>query len=156
MLKKIKLIINKLIKKKITLSVVESCTGGLLSQNITSVTGVSKIFKFGIITYSNQSKIQYLKVNPKIIQKYGAVSKECCRCMVVNLEKISKTKINIAITGIAGPSGGSKKKPVGLVYIGIKKNKKIKIEKYFFKNQNRKIIRDNTVKKAFELISIFI
>ena len=154
--KKVKQILSKLIKKKINLSVVESCTGGMLSQYISSVNGASKVFIFGIITYSNKSKIQYLKVPHKIIKKYGAVSEECCNSMLVNLEKISKAKLNLAITGIAGPKGGTKIKPVGLVFIGVKKNKKTKINKYLFKGQNRQSIRSNSVKESLDLIKKFI
>ena len=156
MFKTVEQIISLLKNKKITLSVAESCTGGMLSQIITSVSGASKVFKFGIITYSNQSKIQYLNVPLKIIEKYGAVSEECCRSMVNNLSRISKAHLNISITGIAGPKGGSKLKPVGLVYIGLKKKKKIKIIKYLFKNKNRENIRINSVKKTLELIKNFI
>jgi len=156
MLKEANKVINLLKNKKISLSIAESCTGGMLSQSITSVNGASKVFKFGIVTYSNQSKIKYLNVPSKIIKKYGAVSKQCCSAMVNNLSKISKAKINIAITGIAGPKGGSKLKPVGLVYIGIKKNSKIIINEHMFKNKNRKTIRINSVKKALKLISDFV
>ena len=145
-------IIDLLKNKKITLSVAESCTGGMLAGVITGVSGASKVFKFGIITYSNQSKTKYLKVPLKIIKKHGAVSKQCCYSMVNNLSKISKTKLNIAITGVAGPKGGSKLKPVGLVYIGIKKDNKIEINEYFFKDKNRKSIRIRSVKKSLELI----
>ena len=156
MFKEIKKIINTLKNKKISVSSAESCSGGLLAQVITSVSGASKVFKFGIITYSNQSKIKYLKVSPKIIKKYGAVSKNCCKAMVENLSKISKAQLNIAITGIAGPKGGTKLKPVGLVYIGIKRGKKIKIYKFFFKSFSREKIRINSVKKTLELIKNFI
>ena len=156
MYKKIKQIIFKLKSKKINLSVAESCTGGMLAKSITSISGASKVFNFGIITYSNQSKIKYLKVSNKIIKRYGSVSKECCLSMVTNLTKISKSKLNLAITGIAGPDGGNKKKPVGLVYIGIKKNNKTKINKYLFKNKNRNYIRKNSVKKSLDLIEEFI
>mgnify|MGYP006116041291 FL=1 len=149
-------IISKLIKKKISLSIAESCTGGMLSQNITSVGGASKIFSFGVITYSNKSKINYLKVPRKIIKKYGAVSEECCYSMVTGLAKISSAKLNVAITGIAGPKGGNQLKPVGLVYIGIKRNKNIKIYKYLFKGLNRETVRKNSVKKALMLIEKFI
>tara|TARA_B110000881_G_C18477353_1_gene464601 strand:- start:425 stop:895 length:471 start_codon:yes stop_codon:yes gene_type:complete len=154
--KQIKQIIFKLESKKINLSVAESCTGGMLAERITSVSGASKVFNFGIVTYSNDSKINHLKVPSKIIKKFGSVSKECCLSMVTNLAKISKTKLNIAITGIAGPKGGTKKKPVGLIYIGIKKNNKTRINKYFFKNKNREYIRKNSVKKSLELIQEFI
>ena len=155
MIKNIKKVIHLLKSKKINLSVAESCTGGMLAQFITSVSGSSKIFTFGIITYSNSSKIKYLKVSSKIIKKYGAVSKQCCYSMVNNLAKISKSKVNLAITGIAGPKGGSKSKPIGLVYIGIKKGNKISVNKYLFKNQDRKKIRVNSVKKSLELIKVF-
>tara|TARA_B110000967_G_scaffold5045_1_gene4988 strand:- start:1213 stop:1680 length:468 start_codon:yes stop_codon:yes gene_type:complete len=153
---KFKQIVSKLSIKKMNLSVAESCTGGMLAQSITSVSGASKVFSFGIVTYSNQSKIKYLKVPSKIIKKFGSVSEECCYSMVNNLSEISKAKINLAITGVAGPNGGTKKKPVGLVYIAIKKNKKIKVNKYLFKNKNRNKIRKNSVLKALELIKKFI
>ena len=156
MFKNIKQIINLLIYKKKTLSIVESCTGGMLAQTITEINGASKIFKFGLITYSNQSKIKYLNVPLEIIKKYGAVSKQCCFSMVNNLSKISKAKLYVAITGVAGPTGGSKLKPVGLVYIGIKKGNKIIVNKYLFKNKDRKSIRVNSVKKSLELIKKFI
>ena len=104
----------KLIDKKLTISVAESCTGGLLANNLTKLANSSKYFQMGLITYSNEAKIKILKVNRKIINKYGAVSKECCEVMVKNLSKISKSKINVSITGIAGPGGGTKDKPVGL------------------------------------------
>jgi nicotinamide-nucleotide amidase len=156
MYKNIQKIIRMLENKKLTLSIVESCSGGMLAQSITSVSGASKVFKFGVITYSNKSKIKYLKVPLRVIKKYGAVSKQCCHSMVNNLSKISEAKLNIAITGIAGPKGGSKLKPVGLVYIGIKKRNKIKINEYLFKNKNRENIRINSVKKSLELIKSFV
>tara|TARA_B100000575_G_C22721317_1_gene433655 strand:- start:108 stop:569 length:462 start_codon:yes stop_codon:yes gene_type:complete len=147
-----KSLIKLLIKKKIKISVVESCTGGLLASSITSISGVSKIFNLGLITYSNQAKIQILKVNKNIIKRFGAVSYECCYSMVNNLSKISKANINVSITGIAGPKGGTKKKPVGLVYIGIKKGRKIEITKCLFKSKKRSFIQKATVKKALNLV----
>ena len=149
---KIKKLVYKLIKKKIKVACAESCTGGMLSSSITSVSGSSKIFNVGLVTYSNQAKIKLLKVPKKIIDKHGAVSMQCCLSMVSNLKKISKADICISITGIAGPKGGTKEKPVGLVYIGIKKGNKIKINKCLFKNKNRASIQKATVKKAIELI----
>ena len=146
------LLINLLIKKKIKVSVAESCTGGLLASAITSISGASKIFNLGLITYSNQAKIKILKVNKKIIKKYGAVSHECCYAMVNNLSKISKANINVSITGIAGPRGGTQKKPVGLVYIGVKKGGKIEINKFLFKSKKRSSIQKATVKKALNLL----
>ena len=147
-----KSLIKLLIKKKIKVSFAESCTGGLLASTVTSINGASKVFSLGLITYSNQSKIKVLKVNKNIIKKYGAVSFECCKSMVNNLAKISKANINISITGIAGPKGGTKQKPVGLVYIGIKKGNKIKVNEYLFKSQKRSSIQRATVKKALDLI----
>ena len=148
----IQLVHKKLIKKKLTLSVAESCTGGLLAHNFTKLANSSKYFQMGLTTYSNQAKIKILKINKNIIQKYGAVSKECCKAMVQNLFKISKSKINVSITGIAGPGGGTKEKPVGLVYIGIKKGNKIIINKTIFKSKSRKNIQYSTVKKVIQII----
>ena len=148
----IKKIISQLLKKKLKLSVAESCTGGLLASTITSISSASKIFNLGLVTYSNQAKIKVLKVNKNIIRNYGAVSYECCYAMVNNLSKISKANINISITGIAGPKGGTKQKPVGLVYIGVKKGNKIQINKCLFKSKKRSSIQRATVKKALDLI----
>ena len=149
-------LVIKLIKKKIKISFAESCTGGMLSSAITSVSGSSRVFELGIVTYSNQSKIKILKINKNIIKKYGAVSSECCIAMVNNLLKISKADINVSITGIAGPKGGTKKKPVGLVYIGVKKGKKIIINKNLFKLKNRISIQRAAVKKALKIINSII
>ena len=147
-----KLLIKLLIRKKIKVSVAESCTGGLLASTITSISGASKIFNLGLITYSDQAKIKILKVNKSIIKKYGAVSYECCYAMVDNLSKISKASINVSITGIARPKGGTKKKPVGLVYFGVKKGNKIEITRCLLKSKKRSSIQKATVKKALELI----
>ena len=145
-------LIRVLIKKKLKISFVESCTGGLLASTITSFSGASKIFNLGLITYSNQAKIKILKVNKNIIRKYGAVSHECCSAMVKNLSKISRANINISITGIAGPKGGTRQKPVGLVFIGVKKGNKIQINKCLFKSKRRSSIQKATVRKALNLI----
>ena len=147
-----KSLVKILTKKKLKISFVESCTGGLLASRITSINGASKVFNLGLITYSNQAKIKVLKVNKNIIKKYGAVSHECCLAMVNNLSKISKASINVSITGIAGPKGGTKQKPVGLVYIGIKKNNKTQVDKYLFKSKKRSAIQKATVKKALDLL----
>ena len=151
-----KSLVKKLIKKKLKISFAESCTGGLLANTITSISGASKVFNMGFITYSNQAKIKILKISKKIIIKYGAVSPECCKAMVINLSKISKANINVSITGIAGPNGGTKKKPVGLVYIGIKKGNKIMIIKNLFKSKKRKSIQRSTVKKAIKAVNSLI
>jgi len=148
----IQLLHKKLIKKKLTISVAESCTGGLLAHNLTKLANSSKYFQLGITAYSNKAKIKILKVNKKIIEKYGAVSKECCKSMVQNLNKISKSKINVSITGIAGPGGASKNKPVGLVYIGIKKGKTVLIDKNKFKSKNRNSIQKSTVQRVTKII----
>ena len=146
-------LVKKLIQKKLKISFVESCTGGMLSSIITSISGSSKIFNLGLITYSNKTKINILKVPKKVITQYGAVSKECCLSMVKNLSKISKANISVSITGIAGPSGGTKFKPVGLVYIGVKKGNKIIIKKNLFKIQNRISIQKSSVMTSLKIIN---
>ena len=145
-------IVSLLKRKKLKVAVAESCTGGMLSSAITSVSGSSKVFTMGLVTYSNQAKTGILKVPQKIINKYGAVSVQCCLAMVNNLSKISKAKSCVSITGIAGPKGGSKQKPVGLVYIGIRVGKKVVINKCNFRNKGRLFIQKQTVKKALNLI----
>ena len=149
----IKLLHKKLIQKKLTISVAESCTGGLLAHNLTKLANSSKYFQMGLTTYSNKAKIKILKVNKNIIKKYGAVSPETCKAMVKNLAKISKSKINISITGIAGPGGASKNKPVGLVYIGIKKGNEILIKENRFKSKSRFSIQKTTVKATIKMIN---
>jgi nicotinamide-nucleotide amidase len=152
---KIEKIVKKLIKKNITISTAESCTGGLIASEITKVPNSSKIFNLGLVTYSNSSKNKILKINKKIIKKYGAVSLEICKEMVKNLYKISKTKICISVTGIAGPSGGSLYKPVGLVFIGFKFKNTNKVFMFNFnKKFNRKKIQKLTCKKVFEIINL--
>ena len=148
-----KKIISLIKRKKMKLAIVESCTGGMLSSAVTSVSGSSKVFNLGLVTYSNQAKTNILKVPQKIIKKYGAVSVQCCLAMVNNLSKISNSKVCISITGIAGPKGGSKQKPVGLVYIGIKIGKKVMINKCNFKNKGRIFIQKQTVKKSLNLLA---
>ena len=143
---------KKLIDKKLTISVAESCTGGLLANNLTKLANSSKYFQMGLITYSNEAKTKILKVDRNIIKKYGAVSKECCEEMVKNLSKISKSQINVSITGIAGPGGGSKLKPVGLVYIGIKTGKYLLILENKFKSRKRSSIQKNTVREVLNKI----
>ena len=147
-----KKVINLLRKKKLKISFAESCTGGMLASSITAIRGSSKIFTLGLITYSNQSKINILKVRRNIIIKHGAVSYETCLSMVKNLSLISKTHVSVSITGVAGPGGGTKSKPVGLVYIGVKKGKKILIKKYLFKSKKRKAIQRSSVNKALNLV----
>ena len=147
-----KKIIRKLNKKKIKISLAESCTGGMLSSYLTSVSGSSKVFSLGIIAYSNKSKIELLRISKKILRKYGAVSEQVCKVMAKNVSKIGNTNMAVSVTGIAGPRGGTKKKPVGLVYVALKKGSKIIIKKYLFKNKGRSYIQKTTVNKCLKLI----
>ena len=148
-------IVKLLSQKRLKISFAESCTGGLLSSSITSISGSSKVFTLGLVTYSNQAKINILKVPKKIIIKNGAVSYETCLSMVKKLNRISKTNISVSITGVAGPKGGTKQKPVGLVYIGIKKGNKLLVKKYFFKSKKRNSIQKSTASKALNLVLSF-
>ena len=148
-------IVKTLRTKNYKISFAESCTGGLLASSITSISGSSKIFTLGLITYSNQSKVKILNIPKKIIKKYGAVSYETCLSMVKNLNKISKTNISLSITGVAGPKGGTKQKPVGLVYIGVKKGNKTVVKKFLFKSKKRNSIQKSTVNKSLNLILSF-
>ena len=156
MFSKSKQLISLLKRKKLKLAVAESCTGGMLSSTITSVSGSSKVFTLGIVAYSNQSKIKVLKVSKNIIRKYGSVSEPVCLAMLKNLNKISKTNISVSITGIAGPSGATKIKPVGLVYAGIKKGNRTEVKKYLFKNKGRSYIQRSAVNKSLRLILSFL
>ena len=148
-------VVKLLNKKRLKISFAESCTGGLLSSSITSISGSSKVFTLGLVTYSNQAKTNILKVPKKIIMKHGAVSYETCLSMVKNLYKISRTNISISITGVAGPNGGTKQKPVGLVFIGVKKGNKTLVKKFLFKNRTRNSIQRSTVNKSLNLILSF-
>jgi len=144
---------TKLKKNKIKVAVAESCTGGLISYNLTKIPGASKFFMVGIVSYSNISKLDLLKVKQKTLKKYGAVSAEICEEMCNNLLKISKTNIAISVTGIAGPDGGTKKKPIGLVYVGICSKNKFEIKKFNFgKKLSRINIQNLTLKKTIKLI----
>ena len=145
-------IVNLLAKKKLTVSFAESCTGGLLASSITSISGSSRIFNMGLVTYSNNAKVKLLKVSKKTINKYGAVSYETCLSMLKNLSKISNSNISISVTGVAGPKGGTNDKPVGLVYIGLKKGRKIIVKKNLFKSKERISIQKATVRQVFKMI----
>ena len=148
-------IVELLKRKRLKLSVVESCTGGMLSGAITSVSGSSKVFTLGLITYSNQSKNRILKVPNQIIKKHGAVSIQCCFSMVNNLNKISKSNIAVSITGIAGP-GSQGTKPEGLVWFGMA-NRHISVaKKRNFGPLGRNIVRNESCKHALNLLIEFI
>ena len=149
-------IVRLLTKKRLKISFAESCTGGLLSSTITQINGSSKVFTIGLVAYSNQSKISILKVPKNIIREHGSVSYETCLAMVKNLSKISKTNLSLSITGIAGPKGGTKKKPLGLVFIGIKKGNKTLVKKHLFQHKKRVSIQKTSVNKALNLILSFL
>ena len=146
-----KKIINSLLKKNISVSIAESCSGGQIIKEFTDVPGISKIFQMGLVTYSNISKNLILKIPLSIIEKKGSVSKEVAFLMTKNLSIISKSELLIATTGIAGPSGGSKEKPIGLVYISITFRKKNYIFSKIFKG-TRSQIQMKTVKFCFQEI----
>ena len=151
-----KKIVKILTKKKLTIAFAESCTGGMVSSAITAINGSSKVFTLGLIVYSNKSKINVLKIPKNIIKKYGTVSARVCLDMVKNISKIAKTNVSLSVTGIAGPDGGTKKKPVGLVYLGIKKGNRVEVKKYLFKNDGRSYIQKATVNKSLRLILSFL
>ena len=151
-----KKIVNLLKKKKLKIAFAESCTGGLLSKSITSVSGSSKVFNLGLVAYSNESKIKVLKISRKIIKKYGAVSEQVCKAMAKNVSKIGSTNMSVSVTGIAGPSGGTRKKPVGLVYVGIKKGNRTEVKKYLLKNKGRTYIQKAAVNKTLGSILSFL
>ena len=136
------LVARQLIKKKKTIAVAESCTGGLLSKRLTDISGSSKYTSLNIITYSNKSKNKILNVPLDLLKKYGAVSPEVAASMAIGIKKLAKSDIGFSITGIAGPKGGTKEKPVGLVYFGLIKGKKIETRKVLFSsNSSRDEIR---------------
>ena len=140
-----------LTKKHKTVSVAESCSGGLIANKLTNIPGSSKYFKAGIIAYENRIKIKRLKVSSGLIRKKGAVSKEVAISMAKNIRKIAKTDFGLATTGIAGPSGGSKKKPVGLVYIAASSKTKTICKEFRFKG-NRLAIKNKTASSALRLL----
>jgi PncC family amidohydrolase len=150
----IKILNEVLKKKKLKISIAESCSGGLISYNLTKLPGSSKYFIMGVVCYSNESKIKFLKVKKKTLLKYGAVSMETCKQMCENLLKISKSNIAVSITGIAGPGGGTVKKPIGLVYIGIATKQTIKINKFIYdKKLSRTNIQKETLKSTLKIIN---
>jgi nicotinamide-nucleotide amidase len=144
--------IIKILKEKgESLSVAESCTGGMLGEKITNVPGASDVFKGGIIAYSNEIKTRFLGIETTVIKRSGAVSKECAEAMLIGVKKQFKTDAAISITGIAGPGGGSRSKPVGLVFIGTSYIKKTEIIKFLF-NGDRNLIRHRAVSAALNLL----
>lgn len=119
-------------EKSVKIALAESCTGGMVAQRVTSVSGASKVFLGGIVTYSNDMKMQLLGVSSDVLEKYGAVSSECAKDMAIGIRKVSNSDLGLSITGIAGPDGGTADKPVGLVYIGVSYKDKNLTSKYIF------------------------
>ena len=139
-------------KQKRVLAVAESCTGGMLSSYITSVSGSSKIFDRGFITYSNDAKIDLTNVKKKTLEKFGAVSKETAVEMVEGTIKNSHSSLAISITGVAGPGGGTSVNPVGTVYIALKIDNKKNVKKFNFPDKGREFIRKASVYEALQLL----
>ncbi len=133
------------------LATAESCTGGLLGATLTSIPGISAVYGYGLITYSNEAKMKLLGVDPLILETYGAVSKETAKAMAEGLFTLSAADYAIAITGIAGPDGGTEAKPVGLVYFGLHYQGKLRIEKKNF-DGDRQTIRQKAVDFALLLL----
>ena len=148
-------VIKKLINRGITTSVAESCTGGMLSSKIVDVSGASKIYYLGLVVYSNKSKSSILNIPSKLISKYGAVSSQLVKQILHNLQKKTKSQLCICTTGIAGPTGETKNKPIGLVFIGIRYNNKNIIIKKKYKG-TRKQIQNKTIQDIFKTIDTLI
>tara|TARA_B100000965_G_scaffold202403_1_gene168983 strand:- start:239 stop:718 length:480 start_codon:yes stop_codon:yes gene_type:complete len=146
--------IQYLLDNNISVATAESCTGGLLASKLTAKAGISQIYQTGFITYSNEAKIKHLKVSTLSLKRHGAVSRQVCAQMCFNLSKITKCQLTFSTTGIAGPGGGSKSKPVGLVYIGIYFKKNIYVEQLLFNPKfTRAQIQKETVRHCFQMAS---
>lgn len=146
-----KTLAKKLLDQKKTIAIAESCTGGLLANSLTNISGSSQFFWLGVIAYDNKAKIKLLKIPATTIKKYGAVSLPVVKTMARNVRGLLNTDIGVGITGIAGPSGGSKDKPVGLVFIAVATHSKILTQEYHFKG-SRLSIKNQSVQKAINLI----
>ncbi len=144
------ILLNQCLEKKLTITTAESCTGGMIASSIVSISGSSTIFKSSVVTYSNDMKSKILNIPLKLIKENGAVSKIIAYNMASNVLNLMNADLSIAVTGIAGPSGGSKNKPVGLVYIGIGTKKNIITKEYLFIG-NRLKIRQETTLEALKL-----
>ena len=142
---------NLLKQKKFTIAIAESCTGGLISHSLTNIPGSSDYFDRGIVTYSNQAKTELLGVSEEILENYGAVSEEVAKAMADSVRIRSNVDIGVSTTGIAGPSGGTKEKPVGLVYIGISTRDNTFVKKFVFSN-NRLENKEYTCNAAFDML----
>lgn len=146
-------IVELYIEKKLTLALAESCTGGLVAANITSVSGASVVFDRGFVTYSNDAKQEMLGVPPALIAQHGAVSAECAQAMAEGARAKSKADIGLSITGIAGPGGGTPDKPVGLVYIGLSTAKESEAKRFMFEGTRDNIRRQSVVKALAWLLA---
>lgn len=144
-------VVKLLLKNGLTVSTAESCTGGLLAGRLVNVAGVSEVFREGFVTYSNKAKRKILDVNKSTLKKYGAVSEQTAKEMARGVALITDSDVSVAVTGIAGPDGGTKEKPVGLVYIGCFVNNKVTVKEYRFRG-NRQKIREAAVESALDLL----
>lgn len=146
-----KTVIDLLRDKKMTFSCAESCTGGLFSGRMVSVSGASAVYKMGFITYANEAKEELLGVKKDTLIEFGAVSEECARQMAYGAAMHAKADVAVGITGIAGPDGGTKEKPVGLVYIGCYCNGTTTVKRFVF-DGDRQHVRDSAVEQAILLM----
>ena len=147
--------INLLKKYNLTVSTAESCTGGLVASAITEISGSSAFFGMGVVTYANEAKMKLLGVKSDTLTAYGAVSEQTAKEMAEGILSLSDSDVSISVTGIAGPTGGTPEKPVGLVYIGISG----KFGTFAYKNHfsgSRSDVRSKTVEKAFKLVAKYI
>lgn len=140
-----------LVEKGITISMAESCTGGMLSSMLVEYPGVSKIFQQGFVTYSNEAKIKYVQVQPETLETYGAVSEQTAAEMAQGAAQVSQSHIGVGITGIAGPGGGTEEKPVGLVYVGLYYNGQVQVQRWLL-NGDRQRIRKRTCLQVLDWI----
>jgi len=144
-------LVKLLTAKKQTLAIAESCTGGLLANRITNVAGASAVLLAGYICYANEAKIDMLGVDPKLIKEQGAVSEQVARAMAEGARKRAGSTYALATTGVAGPSGGSREKPVGTVYVALASEREIKVKKLFFPS-DRETFKQLVAQAAFEML----
>ena len=152
-----KIVGELLLEKKLTVSVAESCTGGLISSKLTDISGSSAYIKLNFVTYSNKAKIKMLGIDPDLIKKYGAVSEQVAKKMAEGIRKVSETDIGLGITGIAGPTGGTSEKPVGLVYIGISDKNRTAVHKVNINSKLSRIeIKNRATWHSLNFLKLFI
>ncbi|HSA06275.1 MAG TPA: nicotinamide-nucleotide amidohydrolase family protein [Candidatus Gastranaerophilales bacterium] len=152
-----KIIGEMLLHKKITVSIAESCTGGLISSRLTDISGSSAYIKLNLVTYSNDAKIKTLGIQPELIKNYGAVSEPVAKAMAEKVRLVAQTDIGLGVTGIAGPDGGTPEKPVGLVYIGISDGNQTKVYKVNINPAfSRLIIKHEASEHALLFLKLFL